>query len=135
MPLSKKPKTTTKMKILEKKQDVLDFWNTLSIMFLDCQKKQFLRVFFGCFLTKECPILTVLKQMILDESKQSNGIKPQKSTFLMIFCNFLSHKKNSVGKCLQKLVISFTWNIKKNLSAHQSSSFYLKLSHMDKAYE
>ena len=30
---------------------------------------------FGFFLTKEHPILAVLRQMILDEIKQSNGIK------------------------------------------------------------
>ena len=34
------------------------------------------------FFTKERPILIALKQMILDEIKQSNGIKPQKIVFL-----------------------------------------------------
>ena len=44
-------------------------------------KKHFLTVFL-VFLAKERPIVTALSQMILDEIKQSNGIKPpKKSTF------------------------------------------------------
>ena len=73
------------MKILDqKKHEVLDFLNMPSIMFLDCPKLQFLRVFFcvSFFFTKERPMLIALKQMILDEIKQSNGIKPQKIVFL-----------------------------------------------------
>ena len=50
------------------------------------------------FITKERPILTVLKQMILDEIKQSNGIKPQKINFFMIFCKFLPHKETLCWK-------------------------------------
>ena len=41
----KKPKTPTKMKILDKKNDVLDFWNSLSVMFLDYKKTVFEGVF------------------------------------------------------------------------------------------
>ena len=41
------------------------------------------------FLTKECPILTALKQMVFDEIKQSIGIKTQKISLIMIFCMFL----------------------------------------------
>ena len=37
------------------------------------------------FLTKERPILAALKQMILDEIKQSNGITPKKINFFIIF--------------------------------------------------
>ena len=69
------------MKMLaKKKHDVLDFWKLQSVMFLDCQKFQFLRVILF-FLTKERPILTALKQTILDEMKQSNGIKPKNISF------------------------------------------------------
>ena len=60
------------MKIWYKKNDILDFWNTPSVIF-----------FVVAFLTKKRPILTALKQMILDEIKQSNGIKPQKIYFFM----------------------------------------------------
>ena len=60
MPSSKKTKTPTKMKILDqKKNDVLDFWNALSVIFLDYKKKKLLRVFL-VFLTKERPILNDL---------------------------------------------------------------------------
>ena len=67
------------MKMLDKKKhDVLYFWNATSFMFLDYPRQPILRVFL-VFLTKECPVLTVLKQMILDEIKQPTGIKPQKN--------------------------------------------------------
>ena len=59
------------------------------------------------FITKERPILTVLKQMILDEIKQSNGIKPQKITIFMIFLNFLPHKGNFGWKLPSKIIYTF----------------------------
>ena len=59
------------------------------------------------FLTKERPILTALKQMILDEIKQSNGIKPQKIYFFMIFCKFLPHKGNFCWKVPSKVIYTF----------------------------
>ena len=54
------------------------------------------------FLTKKRPILTALKQMILDEIKQSKGIKPPKINFFMIFCREaalrkVKRKENSQG--------------------------------------
>ena len=58
-------------------------------------------------ITKEHPILTVLKQMFLDEIKQSNGIKPQKLTFFMIFCKFLSHKGTFCWKVPLKNIYTF----------------------------
>ena len=126
MSLSKKPKTPTKMKMLDKKKhEVLNFFNAPSVLFLDI-KKRFLRVFLVS-LTKERPILNALKQMILDEIRQSNGIKSQKTIFVVSV--FLT-KKISVGKCLQKGFIPFTWNIKNIPSAHWSSTLYLKLSHI-----
>ena len=73
------------MKISDKKKhDVLDFWNTLSVMFFLLSKITALRVFL-VFLTKDRPILTALKQMILDEYNQSNGVKPQKNQFFHDF--------------------------------------------------
>ena len=83
MPLSKIP---TKMKILDKK-------NMMSNIFLMRQASCFrlskitLLIFFIFifFFTKERTILTVLKQMILDEIKQSNSIKPQKIYFFHDF--------------------------------------------------
>jgi len=48
--------------------------------------------------TTENSILTALKQMILDEIKQSNCIKPQKINFFMIFISFFLTKELSVGK-------------------------------------
>ena len=62
------------------------------------------------FLTKERPILTALKQMILDEIEQSNGIKPQKNNFFMIFCKFLLHKGNLCWKVPSQ--ISYTFYLK-----------------------
>ena len=59
------------------------------------------------FLTKERPILTVLKQMILYEIKQSNGIKPQQIYFFMIFCKFLPHKGTFCWKVLSKNINTF----------------------------
>ena len=46
--------------------------------FLDYPKQPFFRMFL-VFLMRERPILTVLKQMISDEIKQSNSIKPPKN--------------------------------------------------------
>ena len=48
-----------------------------------------------CFWTKEHPILTVLKQVSLDEMKLSNCIKPHD-----FFVSFFLTKEISVGKCL-----------------------------------
>ena len=102
-------------------------------MFLDFQK---ITVFEGflVFLTKERPILTVIKQMMLDEIKQWNGIKPQKINFFMIVCKFLPHKGNFCWKVPSKVNIPFTCNIKNIPSAHQSSTLYLKLS-LSRNYE
>ena len=66
---------------------------------------------FLVFLTKERPILTALKQMSLDEIKQSNSIKPPKIYFFMIFCKFLPHTGN------------FCWNVPSQVIY----TFYLKL--------
>ena len=90
----------------------------------------FLRVFLFLFFAKERLILPALNQMILDEIRQSNGIKSQKINFFMIFCTFFPHKEIFVLKCLQKLFIPFVWNIKNIPSAHQSSTLYLILSHI-----
>ena len=62
--------------------------------FLECAERHVSRlskktVFEGVFvffLTKERPILTALKQMILDEIRQSNGIKSPKN---QLFHDFL----------------------------------------------
>ena len=82
-------------------------------MFLDYPKYPFLRVFL-VFITKERPILTVLKQMILDEIKQSNGIKPPKINFFMIFCKFLPHKGNFCWKVPSKVIYTFYLKHKKS---------------------
>ena len=58
-------------------------------------------------MTKENLILSVLKQKGLDEIKQSNEIKPQKSTFSTCFVSFLLTMEISVGKCIKKLFIPF----------------------------
>ena len=63
----------------------------------------FKRVFL-VLLTKKRPILTVLKEMILDEVKGSNGIKPQKINFFIIFCKFLPHKGNFCWKVPSKVM-------------------------------
>ena len=56
---------------------------------------------FLCVFTKERPILTALKQMIIDEIKQSNRIKPKKNQFFHeLFLSFFLTKEISVGKCL-----------------------------------
>ena len=83
---------------------------------------------FLVFVKKERPILTVLKEMSLDEIKQSNEIKPQKFTFSWFFVTFFLTKELSVGKCLHKIFLPFTWNIKNIPSAYRSSTLYLKLS-------
>ena len=94
------------MKIQDNKNDVLYFWNAPSVMFLDYPNYSFLRVFL-VFITKERPILTVLKQIILDEIKQSNGIKPQKINFFMIFCKFLPHTGTFWWKVPSKNIYTF----------------------------
>ena len=58
-------------------------------------------------LTKERPILPVLKQMILDEIKQSNGIKPPNNNFFMIFLKFLPHKGPFCWKVTLKNIYTF----------------------------
>ena len=78
MIVKKNQKHLLKWKFWTKKHDVQYFWNAPSVMFLDYPKQPFL----GCFcffLMRERPILTVLKQMISDEIKQSNSIKPPKN--------------------------------------------------------
>ena len=74
------------MKILEKKKkhDIQDFWNTLIVTFSNYQQKNNFRVFL-VFLTKEILMLSALKQKVLDEIMQSNGIKPQKNLLFKIF--------------------------------------------------
>ena len=62
---------------------------------------------FLVFVTKERPILTVLKQMILDEIKQSNGTKPPKINFFMIFCKLLPHKRTFCWKVPSKNIYTF----------------------------
>ena len=79
-------------------------------MFLDCQKYQFLRVFL-VFVTKELHILAALQQMILDEIKQSNDIKPQE--IFMIFCKFLPHKGNFCWKVPSKVIYTFYRKLQK----------------------
>ena len=116
------------MKILDKK--------TLRLRFLEYAGCHVFRlskitVCLGCFwyfLTKERSILAALKKMIWDEIKQSNSMKPQKSTFSWFFVSFFLTKKISVGKCIQKLFIPSTFNFKNISSVHQSSTIYLKLS-------
>ena len=62
---------------------------------------------FLVFLMKKRPILTALKQMILDEIRQSNGIKPPKINFFTIFCKFLPHKGNFTWKVPSKVIYTF----------------------------
>ena len=59
------------------------------------------------FVTKKHPILTLLKQMILDEIKQSNGMKPKKINFFMIFCKFLPHKGTFCRKVPSQNIFTF----------------------------
>ena len=66
MTSSKNQKHLTNFKKWQEKHDIQDFWNALSVMFLEKQKKKFLIVFLFCFLTKESLILSALKQKILD---------------------------------------------------------------------
>ena len=75
-------------------------------MFLDYPKYPFLRVFL-VFIMKQSLILTVLKQMVLDEIKQSNDIKPQKINFFMIFCKFLSDKGTFCRKVPSQNIFPF----------------------------
>ena len=86
----------------QKKHDIQKFWNAPSLMFLNFKKIYFLRVFF-CFFTKEVRILIALMQKILDEIKQSNGIKPPKNLLFKIFCKFLPHKGNFWLKVSSKM--------------------------------
>ena len=64
-------------------------------MFLDYQELQFFRVFL-VYLMKKRPIFTALKQMILDEIRQSNGIRPQKINFFHDFCKLSSSQRASL---------------------------------------
>ena len=94
------------------------FWTKkLNPLFLECAERHVFRLskitnlrVFLVFVTKERPILTVLKQMILVEIKLSNGIKPQKINFFMNFCKFLPHKG------------TFCWKV----PSQNSFTFYLK---------
>ena len=70
-------------------------------IYLECAERHVFRlskisIFEGVFgfVTKERPILTVLKQIILDEIKQSTGIKPEKIYFFMIFLQVSSSRRN-----------------------------------------
>ena len=73
-------------------------------------------------LKKERPILTALKQMILDEIRQSNGIKSQKINFFMVFCKFLPHKENFCWKVPSKVI--YTYYLK-----HQKYPFCAPIFH------
>ena len=65
------------------------------------------------FLTKERLILAALKQMILDEIKQSNGIKPQEIYFFMIFCKFFPHNEHFCWKVPSKVIYTFYLKLQK----------------------
>ena len=64
-----------------------------------------MRVF---FFDKEKLFFSALKLKFLDEIKQSNGLKPQKSFVFKIFVSVFLTKEICVGKCLKKLFIPFT---------------------------
>ena len=59
---------------------------------------------FLVFLTKESLILSALKQKILDEIKQSNGIKPLTNQTFHDFCKFLPHKGNFCWKVSSTII-------------------------------
>ena len=62
---------------------------------------------------KERPILAALKQMILDEIEQSNGIKPKDIYFFMIVCKFCPHKGNLCWKVPSKVIYTFYLKLQK----------------------
>ena len=108
------------MTILDKK-----IW---SPRFLKCAERHVFRLsknivfegVFDFFLTKEQPILTALKQMILNEIRQSNGIKSQKINSFRIFCKFLSHKGYFCWKVPSKVIFTFYLKHQNIPSAHHS---------------
>ena len=119
MPLSKNQRNNLKKFWTKQKHYIQDFWIVPSFMFL-ITKKIVLEGF-----------LSELKQKILYEPKESNCIKHQKKKlFPKKIISFFLIKKISVGNCLQKLFIPFSWNIKNIPSAHLSSTLYLKLSNI-----
>ena len=74
------------------------------------------------FLTNERPVLTALKQMILNEIKQSNALKPQTINFFLIFCKFIPHKGNFCWKVSWKVI--YTFYLK-----HQKYPFWTPIFH------
>ena len=81
-----------------------------------------------CFFLQGQPYLNALKQTILDEIRQSNGIKPQNDHLKKKIVSFSLRKEIFDGKWIWNICIPFTWNIKQIPSAHQFSTLYLKLS-------
>ena len=106
----------------KKKDDVQDFWNAPSVMFLNFQKNEFLWVFLGFFLTKKSLILSALKQKIVGEIRLSNGIKPPKNLLSQDICKFLPHKQNFWWKVSSKMIYTFYWK-------HQKYSFCAPIFH------
>ena len=77
MPLSKKPKTPIKRKKFYKKTWCPKFLEYVELnVFILSKITVFDGVFLWVFLSKKRPILTALKQMILDEMKQSRYGNP-----------------------------------------------------------
>ena len=106
-PHQKEQKHPLKWKFLTKKNGVLDFWNLLSVRFLEYQKHQFLRFFIFYFFWQRNALFWLQNQTILNEIKQSNGIKPQKINFFSIFCKFLPQKGNFFWKVPSKVIYTF----------------------------
>ena len=104
----KKPKKPPKTKNLDKKNMKS---NIFGIPWSSClkisKKREFLKSFFRVFLTKESLIFSAFKQKILDEIKQSNGIKPPKNLFFKIFCKFLPHKGYVCWNVSSKIIYTF----------------------------
>ena len=117
----------TKKKIGPKKMASTIFGGPQASCFY-ISKKWVFECVFVFFLAKEIRILSTWNQKILDEIKQSNGIKPLKNLTFKDFCMFFLTKQFFVGKCLQKLLIFFTWNIKNIPSVQGSSTLYLQMS-------
>ena len=80
MPSFQKPKTPTKMKIVEEEEKCHDqyFLEILDMMFFVLPKSSFLRVFL-VFETKESLNLSALQKTFLDKILHSNGVKKPKS--------------------------------------------------------
>ena len=64
---------------------------------------------FFCFFlwTKYSIILSSIKQKILGEIMQSNGIKSPQNLFFKIFCKFLPYKGNFLWKVSSKMIYTF----------------------------